>query len=81
MNSQSIIKNGFKATGIYPLRPELVLMKLPDYKENREPQTTFNEALVNFLKESSSPSSSTTIKRRNKKICTKLGESVYTDDF
>nr|XP_049693406.1 uncharacterized protein LOC126053967 [Helicoverpa armigera] len=81
ISSQQTIRNGFRATGIYPLRPEAVLRKLPDYKENREPQTTFNETLIDFLKECRSPSTSNTTKQRNKKICTKPGESVSTDDF
>ncbi|CAG5011563.1 unnamed protein product [Parnassius apollo] len=80
MNTDTIIRNGFRATGIHPLQPEAVLRKLPDYKENREPQT-FDETLLNFLKDSRSPSVYNTAKRRNKKICTKPGESVSTDDF
>lgn len=64
-----------------PLQPEVVLRKFPEYKENREPQTTIDETFLNFLKDSRSPSTSNTTKGRNKKICTRPGESVSTNDF
>lgn len=74
------IKSAFKATGIYPLNPEMVLKRLPDFKPDQSYK--IEHALLDYLKENRSPNVDQPEKKpRNKKVNVPPGVSVSASDF
>lgn len=73
------ITSGFRAAGIHPINPEVVLKKLPDYCR---PQTniSFDETFVNYLKDLRTPPSKQK-RNSNKKLAIEPGKSVSVSDL
>lgn len=78
INQESIIKNGFKKTGIFPLDKNSVLKSLPGNKIEGTTQQ-IGDTVVNYLKEMRTPAGPKEIKRK-KMVRVEPGKSVCFQD-
>lgn len=81
MRQSSNIQSGFKATGLYPYKPECVLQKLPDYdgSDSNNETEAWTTSFEEMLKEVRQPKTNT--KGRKKKINVPAGKSISGNDF
>lgn len=79
LKEQGIVKNGFKAAGICPFNRNEVLKRMP-IQRFEATRSKIDDTLLTFLKETRSPSQSTTPKRK-KMIRVEPGKSVSCEDF
>lgn len=81
-NSPQNIKNGFKATGIYPYNPDEVYKKMPNARFKARVEGDIDNALLDFLKEQRNPKKSQLIQRGKKKMLNiRPGCSISAEDI
>lgn len=80
-NEASVIKNGFRATGIYPLNKNEVLKRMPNKRFENKVFGKIDDTLLNYLKETRSPSVSNSRQTRKKMIRVVPGKSVSLEDL
>lgn len=79
---KTIIKNAFKASGIYPLNKTEVTKKLPKTKVQRlMEEKLIDESVLNFLREKRSPLSQPQTKQRKKMLKVPPGQSISYEDL
>ncbi|KAJ8720621.1 hypothetical protein PYW08_006086 [Mythimna loreyi] len=78
MGETKNIKNGFKASGVFPLNPREVLKRIPEMQEEIW-SYGIDQALVDYLKETRAPKPM--LVKRNKKINCEPGKSVTVSDL
>lgn len=77
ISNKDNIKAGFKATGIFPLNPNKILRKLPEYEE--ENKYKIDTVLLDYLKKTRAPNPLKRT-RTNKKIKVEPGASISCED-
>lgn len=80
INNKDIIKNAFKAAGIYPLNRNQVLKRMPKKRVDERITGSIDKTLLQYLEEKRRPNTDSQLKRK-KMLNVVPGRSVSLDDI